>query len=134
MKNILKISGLVGVLLLVLTGCGVSSVYNVQNASIEVKKGTSADKIYKAIKEAGYKKGWRITKIKPGMAKGYINVRGKHQATVIIDYTDTNYSINYKSSANLKYNEDKNTIHKNYNSWIINLDNAIQNELVMLAE
>jgi len=134
MKKLLKISGLVGVLLFVLTGCGAAAVYNVQNSPVEVKKGTSQDTIYKAIKQAGYKKGWRISKVKPGVAKAFINVRGKHQANALIEYNSESYSINYQSSSNLKYDETKNTIHKNYNSWIVNLDNAIQTELSMLAE
>jgi len=129
MIKLLKTSGLVGVLLFVLTGCGAVSVYNVQNAPITNKDGISLDKIYNSIKLAAYKRGWRVTQIKPGIAKAFIDVRGKHQATVEITYNTKEYSIKYLSSSNLKYDSDNNTIHKNYNSWIKNLDRDIQLEL-----
>ncbi len=131
MKNLFKVSGLVGVLLLVLTGCGGAKIYNVQNSPVELEHNVKADEnsIYKAIKRAGYKRGWRVTKLKPGKAKAFINVRGKHQATAIIDYNMKEYSITYKSSKGLKYSEGSYTIHKNYNKWVNTLDSDIQFEL-----
>ena len=126
MKKILKLSGLVGVLLFVLSGCGAALVYNVQNAPIQLKQGTSVDKVYKAIKQAGHMRGWRVSKVSPGVAKAFIDVRGKHQATVLITYNKSEYSIEYQDSANLKFNAENNTIHKNYNSWVKNLDRDIQ--------
>ena len=102
MGKLFKTSGLVAVLLLVLTGCGAQAVYNVQNAPIEAKKGTSLDKVYDAIKRAGYKRGWRVSKVSPGVAKAYIDVRAKHQATVMITYNENTYSIEYKNSNNKK--------------------------------
>jgi hypothetical protein len=117
-----------------LTGCGGVSVYNVQSAPIEATKNVTQDKVYKAIKNAGHQRGWRVSKIKPGLAKAYINVRGKHEATVEIPYSAKEFSINYLSSSHLKYNAEDKTIHKNYNSWVKNLYNSIQNELSMMEE
>ena len=82
MKKLLKISGLVGVLLFIFTGCGAASVYNIQNNSVEVKKSTSNDDVYKAIKKAGLSLGWIVSKVKDGEAKAVINLR-THQAIEI---------------------------------------------------
>ena len=131
MKNFLKISGLVGVLLLVLTGCGKQPILNISENPISVKQGTSSDKIYKAIKTAGISKGWMVTKTSEGVAKAVLNIR-THQAIVRINYTDKDYSINYVSSINLK--SDGKVIHSNYNGWIGYLRQAIDVQLSALAE
>ena len=115
-------------MLFIFTGCGAASVYNIQNNSVEVKKSTSSDDVYKAIKKAGLSLGWIVSKVKDGEAKAVINLR-THQAIVRIDYTNTSYSINYVNSTNLKYNMEKNTIHNNYNGWIKNLERAINVQL-----
>ena len=133
MKRLLKMSSAMALMMLLLTGCGGLPIYNVQDAPI-TQNGASEDSVFNAIKTGGYKKGWRVTKTKPGLAKAYINVRGKHEATVEIKYDNKSYSINYLSSSHLKYNAEEKTIHKNYNSWIKNLNNSIQNELFMLQK
>ncbi len=62
-----------------------------------------------------------------GTIRGTLNIRS-HQAVVLIAFKEKEYSINYESSQNLDYYQGQ--IHKNYNSWIRNLDNAIQRELI----
>ena len=109
------------------SGCGASTLYNVQNHPMPVKN-LGDSKIQKAIKAAGAQLGWVITDVKPGLMKGSLHLRS-HTAVVDIPYTESEYSINYVSSSNLNYNPAKNTIHKNYNSWIQNLQNAIDVQL-----
>ena len=133
MKNLLKISGLVGVLLFVLTGCGAAAVYNIQNNPVVVKKSTTNDNVYSAIKKAGLSLGWIVSKVKDGEAIAKINLR-THQAIVKIVYNKKDYSITYESSINLKYDATKNTIHNNYNGWIQNLERAINVQFSMYAE
>ena len=48
-------------------------------------------------------------------------------AKVDINYNTKTYSITYKDSSDLDYDGTK--IHKNYNGWIQNLDNAIKVQL-----
>lgn len=133
MKTILKLL-LVSILgLFVLTGCRTATVYNVQGNHVEVKKGTSEDQVFKAIKTAGANLGWVITKTKPGLAQGQLNLRG-NMAMVDIPYSTNSYSITYKNSNGLKYDASKQTIHKNYNGWVQNLDNAIRIQLNNLAD
>ncbi|WP_419770777.1 MAG: hypothetical protein ACNI3C_03050 [Candidatus Marinarcus sp.] len=129
MKTLLKSLGALVLVGLVLTGCRVASIYNVQKDPISVK--LSDDKIFNAIKRAGYSKGWIVTKVKPGLAEAKITLR-EHFAVVDIAYTEKDFSITYKNSMNLKYDPTKGTIHQNYNGWVKNLETAINLELSML--
>jgi hypothetical protein len=58
--------------------------------------------------------------------EGELRVRS-HVAVVDINYSTTSYSISHKSSTNLLY--DGTEIHKNYNSWIHNLQEEIEKRL-----
>lgn len=131
MKNILKVISALFLGLFILTGCTTLAIYNVDNDPIEGK--ISKDKVYKAIKKAGTSKGWIIRKVKPGLAMGTLNLR-THKAVVEIPYSEKTFSIKYKSSLNLKYDAEKGLIHKNYNSWIKNLENAINFQLAILLD
>ena len=53
----------------------------------------------------------------------------EHEAVVDILYDTKSHSFLYESSQTLHYNETNKTIHKNYNSWIRNLNVSIQREL-----
>jgi len=115
--------------LFILAGCRSANIYNAVDNPISVR--TSEDKVFNAIRTAGANLGWQIKKIKPGLAQGQLNLR-KHSAIVDIPYSTTSYSINYKSSIELDYDPQTNTIHKNYNSWVQNLRNAIEVQLSLL--
>lgn len=52
-------------------------------------------------------------------------VRSKYFAEVEIPYTRTGYSIYYKSSRELGYDEEKQRINRKYNKWIAELSDAI---------
>lgn len=58
-----------------------------------------------------------------------LSVRAKHFAEVEISYNEKTYSIKYKSSKDLDFNEQKQTIHRNYNKWVILLSETINREL-----
>ena len=130
MRKVLKLSGAVLAGLLFLSGCRGAAVYNVENSPIEAKVPSS--KVYDAIKMAGASKGWIITNVKPGLAMGKLNARS-HTAIVEIPYTENSFSIRYKDSTDLNYDASNNQIHKNYNGWIKNLENAINVQLSVLA-
>lgn len=100
---------------------------------MELRKGTNEDQVYKAIKAAGANLGWIITKTKPGLAQGQLNLRG-NMAVVDIPYTTNSYAIEYRDSTGLRYDPARQTIHKNYNGWIQNLDRAIRVQLNMLQD
>ncbi|MDR2790949.1 MAG: hypothetical protein LBB59_08265 [Campylobacteraceae bacterium] len=111
-------------------GCSATQqpLYNVQGAqaqSFDGRKLTQAQ-VEKAILQAGAQRGWVMRKVKDGLISATLNARN-HMALVEISYTGSSYNIVYKNSQNLNY--DGINIHKNYNSWVRNLDNTIQLDL-----
>jgi hypothetical protein len=63
----------------------------------------------------------------PGVVNGTIHLR-THTAVIDVEYSTKSYNIVYRSSENLDARDGQ--IHKNYNGWIENLDNAIRRELL----
>jgi hypothetical protein len=126
-KNLLFISLLV--FTLGLMGCRTEPIYNVQDSPVNTIGKTSSTSIKKAIMSAGAGLGWRMKEVKPGHIVASIMLRGT-TATVDIPYNKKTYSIVYKSSNGLKYDGSK--INKQYNKWIVNLDNAIQQRLIAM--
>lgn len=107
------------------SGCGLAKIYNV-NEDIQSKK--ELHLIENDILKAGESLGWDMQKHEDGYIIGLLVLRS-HSAKVKIEYNETSYKINYLSSINLEYNEEENTIKSNYNGWISNLRNAINNRL-----
>lgn len=88
-----------------------------------------ADKIRQALTTAGARRGWQIKPTSPGHATGFLDVRGKHSASVDIGYTTGEYSIKYHDSSNLKYDAAAHTIHPKYNEWVRKLMDDTRMEL-----
>ena len=121
----------IAVVTLALAGCPHQApVYNVNNATVVANvDNVSSEQVRKAIIRAGGGLGWIITDVKPGELEGTLHLRS-HTAKVSIPYSTKSYSIIYKDSVDLDYNEG--TIHSNYNGWIENLHRAIQVQLSQL--
>lgn len=83
----------------------------------------TSQQVHNAILLAGKQRQWMMTDAGNGVISARINSHG-HTAEVRIPYTATSYSIEYVSSTNLKAEDGK--IHKTYNRWVNNLDQAIQ--------
>lgn len=131
MKKILQF--MAGTLiLLVLTGCGGATIYNIDNSNTIANKST-LKQVETAIKKGILKKYWSVKKEKSGLLTATINVRNRHIAVVSIPYTSKGYKIDYKSSEGLKYDATKNTIHPNYNKWVGNLEKNINYELAKIG-
>ncbi|MCG7900729.1 MAG: hypothetical protein JAY99_13690 [Candidatus Thiodiazotropha lotti] len=126
-KNLLFISLLV--FTLGLMGCRTEPIYNVQDSPVNTIGKTTSTNIKKAIMSAGAGLGWRMKEVKPGHIVASIMLRGT-TASVDIPFNKKTYSIVYKSSNGLKYDGSK--INKQYNKWIVNLDNAIQQRLIAM--
>ena len=129
MKNLIKISLLALFLVFTTTGCRSTKIVNVPTQTV-AEKITQKD-MYKAIMRAGHRRGWEMTKVADGVIDATYARRG-FTATCTITYTANSYKIDYKSSTGLKYDEKKQTIHKNYNSWIQNLKKEINMEVHLL--
>jgi hypothetical protein len=117
---------------LLFVGCRTAPIYSVTDApvNVNVENHTAAD-VKKAILRAGAGLGWHIKESGPGKLVGTLHLR-KHMAKIDIPYSKDGYSLLYSDSNELNYNPDKGEIHKNYNGWVQNLDNAIQSHLMGL--
>ena len=117
------------ILTMALIGCRTAPVYNVTEAPVNASGKVSSNDVKKAIISADAGLGWQMKEVKPGHIVGTLFLR-KHMASVDIPYSDKSYSINYKDSSELNY--DNGNIHSNYNGWVQNLDRAIQARLVAM--
>lgn len=109
----------------VLSGC---KAVQVQNINETFYKSHSEEKVEKAILLAGNQLKWDMQKVNDGLIKGTLVLR-KHKAVVRITYNNESFRINYVESSNLGYDEEKGTIHSNYNGWVNNLSKTINNNL-----
>ncbi len=116
---------------LLLAACTSRPVMNVTDAPVVTTGGKqlTADQVEKAIVGAGNGLGWVMTPVSPGLVSGTLKLRN-HLAAVDVRYTAKTFSIVYKDSTNLDYQNGQ--IHKNYNGWIENLDREIRNELLRI--
>ena len=114
-----------------LAACAGAPIYNVKNSPIVTASGKapSMQQVQNAILQAGTQLGWQIANEKPGKMTGRLNLR-THQAVVDIDYDTKQYSITYRDSVDLGAKDG--TIHKNYNSWVQNLDNRIRTQFNLI--
>jgi len=112
---------------LFLAACNSTPVYNVEDSNVPV--GLTAKQVEKNIVKALVQKGWQVKANANGIILAEIMVRS-HTAKIEISFDANRYSINYVDSANLKYDAQNNTIHKNYNNWVIYIERLIQTGLV----
>jgi hypothetical protein len=124
--NVKKII-LVVLSMLTLAACKSTPIYNIDNSN--VPSGLTINQVEKNIVKALVLKGWQVKSKNNGVILAEIMVR-THTAKIEIAFNANQYSINYVDSTNLKYNAQNNTIHKNYNNWIIYIDRLIQTGLV----
>ena len=116
---------LVGTAATLLFACAPAPIRDIENAPINVPS-TEYDlsDVTRAIKVAGIGLGWNIEVQTPGHIVGRLHLRS-HVAFVDITYTRDEYSIHYRDSSNLNYDAGSQSIHKNYNSWVRDLAQAI---------
>jgi hypothetical protein len=121
MKNLSRT--LLAVAFLVLVAACSAPVHNVVSEPVLSQRDVTREEVKQAILSAGTGLGWKMTPQEDGRITGRIDLR-KHVAIVDITYTAKAFSITYVDSTNLKY--DGRLIHRNYNNWIMNLENRIQ--------
>jgi type IV pilus biogenesis protein CpaD/CtpE len=112
-------------------GCTSRPIHNVTAEPVVVTPGKTPTEaaVRDAILRAGTGLGWTMRPAAPGVVNGTIHLR-THTAVIDVEYTTKSYNIVYRSSENLDYRDGQ--IHKNYNGWIENLDNAIRRELLRI--
>ncbi|RXK12563.1 hypothetical protein CP965_08260 [Halarcobacter mediterraneus] len=134
MKKTVLVTGILLVFILILSGCKTAAIHNIDNTDYINDKKVNTKKVENAIVKAAMKRGWGTKKIKTGLIEAKNNVRGKHLVIVNINYNSKGYKISYKDSRNMKYDAGSNTIHKNYNKWIGNLEKDINYELFQIGD
>ena len=102
-------------------------IQNVENAPIPA--GLSMKVIGDAIIDGCSVRNWQASEVEEGHMQCTLYIRD-HMAKVDITYNTEAFSITYNDSDNLKYNAEKNRIHRNYNSWVQNLRGDISNALL----
>ena len=112
------------ILILALASCRSAPVYNVENMALSAPATATLDDVNRAIKQAGVGLGWAMKDIAPGHIEATLPIRA-HVAVTDIRFDTKTFSITYKDSVNLHYDPAHNLIHKNYSSWVQNLQNAI---------
>ncbi|MBE9525569.1 MAG: hypothetical protein IME94_01220 [Proteobacteria bacterium] len=120
-----------------LVACKSAPILNINDAALNTDATMKLNDVTKSIIIAGNGLGWQMKKVKPGEINATLYLRD-HVARVKVKYTTTNYSINYVDSTNLDYkasdpnHDGQAVIHSNYNGWIQNLSNAINNQVYSL--
>jgi len=113
-----------------------AEVLNLDDVAVPVKldgSRHSAKEVQTAIINACRARGW-TPRLEGNTIVASILVRGKHYAEVGITYDANKYSIRYRDSRDLKYNAEKNSIHRNYNNWVARLSGTIQQNLGVNAQ
>jgi len=87
----------------------------------------SAESLQPALIRALLRCRWKIEEIQPNKLLARIDLRGQQSASITLDYANGRYDILYRDSSNLQYADGK--IHKRYNSLVIKLNRAIQQEI-----
>jgi hypothetical protein len=103
------------VLALGTAACQHPAVVDVEQAPLNAPASASLADIERGILAAGTKRGWLMRPVAPGHIVA-THSRGPHSATVDIFFDRKNYSIVYKDSTNLDYEDGK--IHGTYNRWV----------------
>ncbi len=109
-------------------------IHNISRSSVPLRSDGSLltlKEVSTAISMAARIKGWKSSSLDEGAIEIKINVRDKHKAIAIVKYSSRNYSITLKKSVGLDERAGK--IHRNYNKWIMLLDEKIQTELIGAA-
>ena len=113
---------------LAVAACRTAPIRNVTNTPLNAapRESLTMDEVAKAIWRGGQEQGWQISEVRPGELVGTLKLRS-HVAVVTITHDTSRFSITYRDSTNLLQSEGE--IHKRYNTWVRNLEAAIQREL-----
>jgi hypothetical protein len=88
--------------------------------------------VQSAIIRATRARGWAPQPEGEGKIVASILVRGRHYAEVDIPFDAFGFSIIYRTSRELEFNERKQTIHGNYNRWVALLARDINQQITAL--
>ncbi|WP_440876507.1 hypothetical protein [Thalassotalea sp. PLHSN55] len=117
-------------ILTVLLVAACKTTHPIYNATATVPVNVSTEVMEKSIKTALVYKRWKLVSQQDNEITAGIHVRS-HYAEVKISYNANTYNIDYVRSINLDYDSEKQGIHRNYNKWIMLLEQEIERNLLM---
>ena len=122
MTKFMKLS--VMLLLGVLVGCAKVPIKNTDDVPISIPSGRTItlDEVRSSIVRAGVELGWEMKIDGSNLLLATLKVR-EHITVVDILFTETTYSIKYRSSTNM--GEQYGKIHRNYITWVSHLSKKI---------
>jgi len=88
----------------------------------------SLEQVQRAVFAGLAAKGWVGTLAGPGKAHAYIQ-KPDWRCEIDVTFNTHSYSITYSNSDHLDYNAEKHEIHRNFNRWLLLLQQAIDTSL-----
>jgi hypothetical protein len=129
-RNVARWQVLIVVFGLAISNSAAAKRHAIQNiVDAPIPKGLTLLQIKKALIVAGSQRNWVMREVEPGKLEATLLLRS-HMAKVLVSYDTSSYAISYLDSKNLKHKNGK--IHRNYNSWVQNLSNDIQRNLLLI--
>jgi len=125
MPSLLR-AALVTLALLTLVGCTSKPIVN-PSRTLTPEVQASQEQVKQAIVTALTKREWSVQRVNPGQIQAEITVREKFHVEIDINYSADGYTIVYRDSSGMGYQDGK--IHKNYLRWVRFLDQDILAEL-----
>lgn len=119
---------IVSLSLLVLAAC--TSAPLKPAAPVDVLPGLTQNQVKSSIIDALNGRGWTVDEVKDGSIGTTLHLRD-HTATIRITFDRTQVRIAYVSSTNLNYRNraGRQSIHRNYNAWIMYLEQDISRNM-----
>ncbi|MDH1008639.1 hypothetical protein N5J43_17985 [Pseudomonas nicosulfuronedens] len=107
-------------------GCTGRAVLNLDQSLPADGRRTTAQ-VQEAIHKALAQQQWTLQQDNGSVIYAEITVRERHHAEISIPYSSQQYSIKLRSSRGL--DEENGQIHRNYNNWVVLLNERIQQNL-----
>ena len=112
-----------------MANAGYVAIQNFEHNTLTTLTGEPATEaqVREAIVRGSAKRGWVLKEEGPGKFTAFIDVRGKHQLTMMIIYGPSEFSLSYVGSVNLERNG---KIHDKYLMWSGNLIKDIRSAMM----
>ena len=112
-----------------LTGCGTSAPVSTVSYSLAAHKTIQLQQMQQAVYTALQRYGWQLQSDNGSQIYARFNKQERHIVDIRIDYSERGFAIHHVTSQGLNYNQGRDSIHRNYNRWVRNLDQDIQSSL-----
>lgn len=112
-----------------LGGCSTAAPILTTTQAFDTQKQITTAEMQTAIYQGLQRYGWQMDSDDGQTIRAHYNKHDRHIANIRIDYSAHRFSIRHESSQGLNYDSRRNTIHRNYNRWIQNLDNDIRSRV-----